>query len=547
MAAHDSATGDPRILPAIKRHFLSSPHTYASGRDVLAIEAMLWAYSHDPGRDPALLRMAQDTYAKLASTPAGGRGMSPAMFMDGKPSRAHGVSYNETAKLGALLYTYTGDAELLKPSIAAYQKLDQFHMLPEGVNTSTEGLKDTGPLESHETCDITDFAWTVGYLLMATGRVEYSDKIERACFNAAPGAVTEDFEGLQYFSCPNQVIAAHNSNHNLFYKGNRAMAYGPSHMDIAQCCSGNVNRVMPNFAARTWMKDANNGLVAALYAPSKVTYPVGERRQEVTITENTRYPFSDRIVFNMQMAQDTKFPFTVRVPAWCKSPRITINNQPFNGAMGSGTFVTIDRLFRDKDEIVVTLPQEVTVTHWPLDGIAIERGPLVYSLKIEERWESFDQVAAAAEAVLGVYDITAKFPGLQIRNAYPNSPWNYALEIDPQTVAKQVQVSEMEWRDEHPFSGAAPPIILKAPARKVIGWKLEESDEIVQQGDWDHPQAMHTRKGHFVLTPQLPTASGPKVTLGDASEMVTLVPYGCARLRLTIFPQVKQIRSFARG
>ena len=33
------------------------------------------------------------------------------------------------------------------------------------------------------------------------------------------------------------------------------------------------------------MKDANNGLVAALYGPSKVTYRVGDRHQEVTITE----------------------------------------------------------------------------------------------------------------------------------------------------------------------------------------------------------------------------------------------------------------------
>jgi hypothetical protein len=464
------------------------------------------------------------------------------MFTDGKPSSAHGVSYNEVGKLGALIYGDTGDPDSLRLTTLAYQKLDQFHMLPEGVNTSTEGLKPVDPLASHETCDITDYGWGIGYLLMASGNAEYSDKIERACFNAAPGSVTEDFQGLQYFSCPNQVIAAHNSNHNLFYKGNRGMQYGPGHLDIAQCCPGNVNRAMPNFAARMWMKDANNGLVAALYGPSKVTYPAGERRQNMTITENTRYPFSDRIVFTMQMAGDTKFPFTIRIPAWCKAAKVTVNNQPLGQPVTPGSFVTIDRTFRDKDEVVVVLPQEVKATMWPLDGIAIERGPLVYSLKIDEEWESQEQVAEAAAVLIGCYDINSKYPGLVGRNAYPKSAWNYALDIDPDNVAKSVQISEGQWQDEHPFSRSAPPVTLRVPARQVAGWKLDESDEIVQQGDWDHPQAMHTRKGHFVLTPQLPTASGPPVKLADATEMVTLVPYGCARLRLTIFPQARKLK-----
>jgi hypothetical protein len=43
------------------------------------------------------------------------------------------------------------------------------------------------------------------------------------------------------------------------------------------------------------------------------------------------------------------------------------------------------------------------------------------------------------------------------------------------------------------------------------------------------------------MTPPLPSASGQPVTLGEANEMITLVPYGCARLRLTIFPQAGKI------
>jgi DUF1680 family protein len=264
------------------------------------------------------------------------------------------------AKLGAMLYMQTGKDDFLNVSVQAYRKLDAFHMLVDGVNSSSEVTREITPLETHETCDIADYTWTVGYLLMATGKSEYADKIERACFNAAPGAVSEDFNLLQYFSCPNQVIAAHNTNHNVYFRGGRTMAYATAH--IAACCSGNVNRIMPNFASRLWMKDKDNGLVAALYAPSRVTYRVGKQQQEVTITETTHYPFSDRIIFKMNMKEDCEFPFTVRIPGWCSSASVLENNQPLGQELQAGTFIRINREFHDGDEIIAILPQQIKAT-----------------------------------------------------------------------------------------------------------------------------------------------------------------------------------------
>ncbi len=424
----------------------------------------------------------------------------------------------------------------MKVSTEAYKKIDQYHMLVDGVNSSTELMREVDPLESHETCNISDYSWTVGYLLMATGQAEYSDKIERACFNAAPGAVNEDFTALQYFSCPNQVIAAHNTNHNLYYRGDRTMAFGTAH--IAACCPGNVNRAMPNFVSRLWMKDRNKGLVAALYGPSKVTSRVGERQQEVTIAEQTRYPFSDRIVFALSMGQDTKFPFTVRIPGWCKSAKILVNNRPLERELSAGTFVTIDRTFSNDDEVVVILPQETKVSTWPMDGIAVERGPLLYSLRIEEEWQSLDEVAEAARKAIGIYFLPDRYPGLLSHNVYPKSPWNYALDLDSESAGQQIQVAEMDWPEEHPWSRSSPPIVLKVPARRVTGWALDERREITQQGEWYHPQQLFTRQGEFVFTPQLPDPSTLK--LEATTETITLVPYGCAKLRLTIFPRARK-------
>jgi hypothetical protein len=477
------------------------------------------------------------------------------MYCDGKPSDAHGVTYNEMAKLGAMLYMQTGDKDLLDISVKAYQKLDAFHMLVDGVNTASEGLKEVTPLESHETCDIADYTWTVGYLVMATGNADYADKIERACFNAAPGAVTEDFNFLQYFSCPNQVVAAHNTNHNIYFRGDRTMSYATAH--IAACCSGNVNRIMPNFASRLWLKDKDNGLVAALYAPSQVRHRVGKQRQEVAITEKTRYPFSDRIVFTMNMKKDCEFPFTVRIPGWCKNASVLLNNRALDQELKAGSYVTINRQFHDGDEVVVILPQEVKASDWPSDGIALERGPLVYSLKISEEWESTDKLIQSAVELLGVYNLNWRYPGLLGRNVYPKSPWNYALEINAENVGSAARVTENEWHEDAPWSSNEPPIQLQVPARRVIGWDLDRPSEIVLEGGIDVPGLLPNGydkryddprwllKGDFAFTPQLPNKSGSGIRLAEETELVTLVPFGCAKLRLTIFPRVDRIAGIA--
>lgn len=454
-------------------------------------------------------------------------------------------------KLGALLYMNTGNDRYLRVSMDAYRKLDSFHMLVDGVHSSSEGMREITPLESHETCDISDYSWSVGYLLMATGQADYADKIERACFNAAPGAVDEDFQSLQYFSCPNQVVAAHNTNHNVYFRGDRTMSFATSH--IAACCSGNVNRAMPNYAARLWLKDADNGLVAALYAPSKITYPVGAKRQKVTITEKTRYPFSDRIIFVMNTDADIDFSFTVRIPGWCKDPRISVNKQPLDQELKPGSFVKINRTYRDGDEIVVQLPQEIKSSTWPYGGIAIERGPLVYSLQIDEEWQTPKDAAEAAIGLLGAYNLQWHYPGLLANNVYPKSAWNYALDVDSKDMNSKVKVIESEWQDERPWSRTDPPIMLKVPARQITGWDLDRANEIIIEGGIDIPglvplnatskgsAARFKKKGEFVFTPQLPVQQSDGIRLARKTETITLVPYGCAKLRVTIFPQVRAL------
>ncbi|HHV99281.1 MAG TPA: hypothetical protein GXX36_06880 [Clostridiaceae bacterium] len=521
MIAYYSATQDERVLSALTKHYLSGTSEHSDGREVCNVEIMLWLYGKTG--DKRILECAVkafEEYNRLSASAANSLGN---MLSDEK-AYEHGVTFNEIAKLGAILYMYTGDEKSLKATVNAYRKIDRDQMLIDGVCSSSEYLRGKDPLDSHETCDIADFTWSVGYLLMATGNAEYADKIERACFNAAPGAVRSDFKGLQYFSCPNQVIADRSSNHNTYNKGEPWMSYRPDPANI-HCCPGEVNRIMPNYAARMWMSDGRGGLAAVMYGPCTVTAKVGYNMQEVTIEEETSYPFSERIQFRIKTESPVELRLILRIPGWCSNARLLLNGSPMDIQAKQGSFVEIKRTFSPDDCIALILPMELKLSSWPYDGVGIERGPLVYALRIEERWEVDEKGKTCSK----------EFPAW---NLYADSEWNYAVAVDGELLDDIVKVVHKPMSDE-PWSICNSPIELHVPARKVRGWELVRENAVVAENITVDGLISVKKKGNFVFTPQLPLPETLKDRLEEKAEYVVLVPYGCTKLRISIFPKCR--------
>jgi hypothetical protein len=497
LQAEYMATGDHRILEALHRHYLSyTPEEIGKfKRAIVNIEGMLWTYGKT--NDIRLLNLAEAAYA------LGGFELNLDKCLSPDSNVLHGVTYMEMAKLPAILYTYTGKKIYLDAALNAMRKLDRDHMLPDGVPSSNEFLAGKNPLNSHETCDVTDYTWAVGYLLMATGDATWADHIEKAIFNAGPGSVSKDFKNLQYFSSPNQFIATGNSNQNKFKRGSTWMAYWPCHE--TECCAGNVHRFMPNYAARMWMKDNNGGVVAALYGPSTGKLEAGSSKTAVRITEETNYPFSDQVRFTFDPARPVSFPFSFRIPAWCAAPVVTINGKRYSGALTPGTFITISRLYKKNDVISLQLPMPVKLVSWDEYGVAVERGPLLFAYAIPEK-VSIDTATYANLG--GKHSPDPAFPALDIR---PAGAWNYGLAVTGKDLTKQVQVVYPSTKG-YPFDLSAAPVVIRVPAKKLVNWTLEENR----------------------YTPALPAAGS--FTTEAATETITLVPYGSTRLRMAVFP-----------
>ena len=171
-------------------------------------------------------------------------------------------------------------------------------------------------------------------------------------------------------------------------------------------------------------------------------------------------------------------------------------------------FIKLDRRFKPGDKVTLELPMRVAVSHWPQNGIGVERGPLVYSLPIKENWKP----------VVEPKYTTEEFPSW---NATPESPWNYALDLDPSRLEQQIHVHQKATTQD-PWID--PPITLSVPARTVKDWSLQQNPDNAAQS----------------FTPPLPELIARN--LGESEERITLSPYGSTHLRVTVFPDNRRNR-----
>jgi hypothetical protein len=482
LLAEYSVTQNPTILQAMRRHYLAQPANYGQGRDVCNVEEMLTLYALTG--DTAMLSKARQAYENFNAQKSA---TCLERLSDNAIITEHGVTFNETSKLPALLYLYTGDTAMLDATLNGYRKIDRDHMLADGLHSAEERTLGNSPDLYHETCDISDYTWSVGYLLMATGDATWGDHIEKTVFNAGLGAISKDFKAHQYYSSPNQVVAAEGivTDFDVY-----RTAYRPGH--TTECCSGNVHRFLPNYVLRQWMTTPQGGIVAALYGPSKFSTTI--HRTPVSIDQETTYPFSETIRFTVRTPHPVAFPLHLRIPAWTLGPSLAINGKAWNGLCTPGTFETINRTFNNGDRIELHLPMPLRAHYWNDNGVSIERGPLVYSLKIKED----------AKAVQG-FKTTPNFPAWDI---HPASPWNYGLALKSFDIAQQIKVLQRNVSG-FPWDIDNSPVELQAPAMKIPTWTLPENT---------NPKL-----------PENPQGSGQ-------IETVTLVPYGSTRIRLTVFP-----------
>jgi hypothetical protein len=271
-----------------------------------------------------------------------------------------------------------------------------------------------------------------------------------------------------------------------------------------------------------WMR-MNGGLAATLFGPSEIKTTVNG--QVLSIVQETDYPFRDTISFEVKTAKPVNFPLALRIPEWCGGATISVNGKDAKLECKAGTFAVVDREFQDGDKIILQLPMKVQLKDWFAGGaVSVERGPLVYSLKIDEKRVEIEHDTEAISRILKRNDIQG-FPAIEF---YPQSEWRYGVEAALVKSPENFKVIESPMT-ENPFLAEHAPVRIEAQLRALPQWAA----------DWK--AVMDPPPADLKQSPKNPAALPKDAEFANvgAAQTMTFVPYGATHLRITTLPVIK--------
>jgi hypothetical protein len=510
LAQYHDATGDPRALSAVTR----SLHAMAQGlgrtplydwgrfRWYEGLVPIYYVYERRP--EPWLLDLARTLRSQ---------GMDfEALFrtddlMIPTPRRGlwkwtkHVVNTAMAAKASALSWRLDGRPSDREWSAAMIAFLDRYHGQVTGMFSGDECLAGRNPLQGTELCAVVEFMYSLEVLFSTFGNPAFGDRLERVAYNALPAAIAPDMWSHQYDQQVNQVQCTINPEHGWSTNGPESNLFGlePNY----GCCTSNMHQGWPKFVNHLWMRTGDDDLAVAAYAPSRVRCVLHGVKVEAVL--ETDYPFRETATLTLTPDRAARFAVLLRVPAWAEGATVRIasrGEQP----MSPGTMHRIEREWTGRTELSIHLPMAPRVTQRYNDAVAIERGPLVYSLKLGEQWTRVNADKPHRELPHADFEVR------------PTTPWNYGL------IGAGDSIAGLSFKEEpvggHPFSPEGGGMSATARARRLPDWKIEHG--------WAGERSSSDRR----------LADPGRAGDAQPEETITLIPYGCTNIRITEFPKL---------
>jgi hypothetical protein len=410
----------------------------------------------------------------------------------------HNVNMSQGFGEPGTYYMQSKDPDHLQAAERNWSKIrDLYGQVPGGMFGGDENCRPgfTGPRQAVETCGMVEMMLSHETLLTISGDVKWADRCEDVAFNSLPAAFTPDMKALHYLTAPNMILCdRHNKSPGLQNRGPMLLFDPHRH----RCCQHNTGHGWPYYAEHLWLATPGNGLAAVMYAPSKVMAKVGNGKT-IAIYQETTYPFDEDIKLTVIASGPVRFPLYLRVPGWCENPKLKINGEASSVKARPRSYIMIDRQWTDGDVVELTLPMETEIRKWAKNhnSVSVDRGPLTYSLKIGEKY-----VREGG---------TDKWPAWEI---HPTTPWNYGLVLNEEEPASSFRLVRKAWPEsDQPFEADVAPLELRAKAKRIPEWQ----------------------KDHLGLVGKLQPSP---VKSDEPTEDVTLIPMGCARLRISAFPTI---------
>ena len=117
----------------------------------------------------------------------------------------------------------------------------------------------------------------------------------------------------------------------------------------------------------------------ALYVNLFIASEVNWRENGVQIIQQTKFPDEARTQLTIQVVKPTSFTLRIRQPSWCAAASIAINGEKPSVHRTPGTYVDVQRTWRNGDRIEIDLPMQLHLEPLPTAPqiAALMYGPIV--------------------------------------------------------------------------------------------------------------------------------------------------------------------------
>lgn len=417
----------------------------------------------------------------------------------------HCVNLAQGFKEPVIYYQQSKNAEHIDAVKKAVKDMRPTIAFPIGLWGGDELLRFGNPTQGSELCTAVEMMFSLEKMLEITGDVQWADHLERVAYNALPTQVSDDFSSRQYYQQINQVQVTRHIRNFVTPHEDTDILFGE--LCGYPCCTSNLHQGWPKLTQHLWFATSDNGLAALVYAPSQITAKVANGT-EVSITEETSYPFDEAIHFNFNFTdkkiKKTFFPFHFRIPAWCSNAIVRLNGKEITMDTPAGEIVRLSREWQNGDVLTLELPMKIEASYWYDGAAVIERGPLVYALKMNEQWEKKNfETEKKNHYGDWYYEVTSE------------TPWNYCFtsrDLRPDVIAGNFTVEKAAKVAKYPWNAENAPVTIKTKAKRLPEWQLF--------------------KGSAGPVPYFMQ----NIPVMEKEEIIELIPYGCTTLRVTEFP-----------
>lgn len=261
-------------------------------------------------------------------------------------------------------YELEGNAGSKELSTFFWDTMLRRHTFAPGCSSDKEHYFDPAQFSKHisgytgETCCTYNMLKLSRHLFCWDASPQVADYYERALYNHILGQQDPQTGMVAYFlPLLSGAHKVYSTPENSFW-----------------CCVGSGFESHAKYAESIYYHNGE-GLFVNLFIPSVLDW----KEKGMKVRQETRFPASETTVLTLSMAEPVRTTFRLRYPSWSKDVQVRVNGKRVKVRQQPGSYIAIEREWKDGDRIEATYPMHLTLESAPNNPhrAALLYGPVV--------------------------------------------------------------------------------------------------------------------------------------------------------------------------